>query len=153
MNVLNSLHPELKDISDYLHANPELAWNETKAHHKITNYLTTKGYTVTDVSEYPTAFRVAHSRGNGGPVFGLNSEYDALPGIGHACGHNLIAICGIGAFLAVAAAMDKHNIEGTVVLIGTPAEEKGSGKIDLLKAGACERCPLPALDVSKVDHC
>jgi metal-dependent amidase/aminoacylase/carboxypeptidase family protein len=64
------------------------------------------------------------------------SELDALPGIGHACGHNLIAISGIAAALSVAEALVKHDIGGRVILLGTPAEEGGGGKLVLLKAGA-----------------
>jgi metal-dependent amidase/aminoacylase/carboxypeptidase family protein len=64
------------------------------------------------------------------------SELDALPGVGHACGHNLIAISGVAASLAVAEALVKHNVAGRVILLGTPAEEGGGGKLDLLNAGA-----------------
>lgn len=63
-------------------------------------------------------------------------ELDALPGLGHACGHNLIAISGVAAALSVAEALTKHNVAGRVILLGTPAEEGGGGKINLLQAGA-----------------
>ena len=138
--ALESHKAELHDIANYIHANPELCYKEVKAHAKITEYLSSLGYTVESFEKYPTAFKVSYTRGNGGRVFGLNSEYDALPEIGHACGHNLIAICGIGAFLAMRAAMDKHQIDGTVTLIGTPAEEGGAGKVRLYEIGACEYC-------------
>lgn len=109
-----------------------------KAHAKLCEYLAGKGFEVEQIPAVPTAFKVSYTRGNGGRTFGLNSEYDALPEIGHACGHNLIAICGVGALLAMKEAMDKHDIDGTVVLIGTPAEEGAGGKVDLLNAGAYE---------------
>jgi metal-dependent amidase/aminoacylase/carboxypeptidase family protein len=67
-----------------------------------------------------TAWRAEYSRGTGGRVLGVNSEMDALPGIGHACGHNLIAIAGVGVALAVKAALDIHKIPGKIILLGTP---------------------------------
>ncbi len=69
-------------------------------------------------------------------VIGVNSEMDALPGIGHGCGHNLIAMSGVAVALAIKAALQKHDVPGTVLLLGTPAEEAGGGKITLLERGA-----------------
>ncbi|WOO78152.1 Peptidase M20 domain-containing protein 2 [Vanrija pseudolonga] len=135
-NTIEAHRDELVAISQYLNENPELAWKEVKSHAKLTSYLESQGFEVTNIADYPTAFRAAYTHGKGGRVFGLNSEYDALPGIGHACGHNLIAICGVGALLGIREAMKVHNIEGTVVLIGTPAEEGAAGKVKLLEAGA-----------------
>lgn len=86
----------------------------------------------------PTAWRAEYTYGEPTRTFGLNSEMDALPDIGHACGHNLIAIAGLGAFLALRDVMQKHKINGKIVLIGTPAEEGDAGKVKLLEAGACE---------------
>lgn len=74
--------------------------------------------------------------GNDGRVVVFNAEYDALPGIGHACGHNLIATSSIASFIAVAEAIRDNRISGRVRLLGTPAEESGGGKIKLIKAGA-----------------
>lgn len=74
--------------------------------------------------------------GSRGRVVGINAEYDALPDIGHACGHNLIAEAGIAAFLGLAAALKDSRVPGRVVLIGTPAEEGGGGKLKLIEAGA-----------------
>lgn len=85
-----------------------------------------------------TAWKATFTHGtspNRGRVLGVNSEMDALPGIGHACGHNLIAIVGVGISLAVRAAMVKHNIVGKIVLLGTPAEETGAGKVILIERG------------------
>lgn len=138
---MDALRPELTDISLYISDNPELAYKEVKAVERLTAFLTSKGCEVTSYADQglPTAFRVSYTRGPpGGRVFGLNSEYDALPDMGHACGHNLIAITGVGAFLALRDAMDKHGIDGTVVLLGTPAEEGEGGKVKLIDAGACE---------------
>lgn len=74
-------------------------------------------------------------------MFGFNSEYDALPAVGHACGHNLIAVSGVAAAVGTMAGMKKAGIDGEVVLIGTPAEEGGVGKGVLLDRGGCELAP------------
>ncbi|WWD18289.1 hypothetical protein CI109_102739 [Kwoniella shandongensis] len=135
-NEINALVPELTEISHYIHENPEIMYKEFKAHTKLTNYLTEKGLEVQQYEDIPTAFRVEYTHGNGGRVFGFNSEYDALPAIGHACGHNLIAVAGVAAFLGVRQAMIEQDIPGKVVLLGTPAEEGGAGKVKLINAGA-----------------
>lgn len=69
-----------------------------------------------------TAWRAEFEVGNGGRVLGVNSEMDALPGIGHACGHNLIAVAGVGVAIALKTALHAHNISGKVVLLGTPGQ-------------------------------
>lgn len=83
--------------------------------------MTSKGWKVTNhYLGLDTAWRAEFTVGNGGRTLGVNSEMDALPGIGHACGHNLIAIAGIGVALAVKAALERHCVPGKVVLLGTP---------------------------------
>ena len=74
--------------------------------------------------------------GSGGPLINFNAEYDALPGIGHACGHNLITTSSVTAFLALSSALKKFGIPGRTQLLGTPAEENGCGKVQLIDAGA-----------------
>lgn len=81
--------------------------------------------------------RAESSRGSGRCI-NFNLEYDALPGLGHACGHNLIATAGLTGFLALSFAMKRFNIPGRTQLLGTPAEEGGGGKIILLERGAYE---------------
>jgi metal-dependent amidase/aminoacylase/carboxypeptidase family protein len=71
-----------------------------------------------------TAWRAEFTRGDGGRVIGVNSEMDALPGMGHACGHNLIAVSGVGIALAIKAALQAHDIPGKVVLLGTPGKSE-----------------------------
>lgn len=128
---------DLREISLYLSDNPEVAWNEHKAHDKLCTFLEDEGFDVTRHYHLETAFRASYTQGSG-RTFGLNSEYDALPDIGHGCGHNLIAVSGVAALIGMRAAMKEHDISGTAVLLGTPAEEKGSGKIDLIDLGACK---------------
>lgn len=81
-----------------------------------------------------TAFEVLS--GSGGRLISINAEYDALPDVGHACGHHLIAASSIAAFLAIAQTLKTNGLPGRVQLLGTPAEESGGGKILLLNAGA-----------------
>jgi Xaa-Arg dipeptidase len=88
--------------------------------------MASHGFTVTPhYLGLTTAWRASFKHGTGGPVLGVNSEMDALPGIGHACGHNLIAISGVGVALGVKAAMEEHDIAGEVVLLGTPGMRGG----------------------------
>ncbi len=93
-------------------------------------FLTRKAYGV------ETAFEVLS--GERGRLISINAEYDALPDVGHACGHHLIAAAGISAFLGIAFILRKYSLPGRVQLLGTPAEESGGGKVSLLKAGAYE---------------
>lgn len=79
-----------------------------------------QGFEVTPHHHLPTAWTARFTHGNGGRTIGVNSEMDALPGVGHACGHNLIAISGVAVACGIKAAIQKWNIAGTVVLLGTP---------------------------------
>lgn len=93
------------------------------------------GYTVTrHAYGLPTAFEVLS--GSGGRLVNFNAEYDSLPGIGHACGHNLITTSSVTAFLTLAKTIEKLGIEGRVQLLGTPDEEGEGGKPKLIAAGA-----------------
>lgn len=135
---VKSVSDELRQISLKLHENPETAWKERIAHDTLVDYLRdVKDVKIQEFDKYPTAFKATYSNGEG-RTFALCSEYDALPQIGHGCGHNLIAVCGLGAFLAIKEAMEKGHVKGTLVLMGTPAEEGDVGKVRLMEAGACE---------------
>ncbi|MGV9279866.1 amidohydrolase [Streptomyces sp. NPDC003730] len=119
-------------LSHSLHAEPETAMREHKSAAKITSLAEATGFTVTrGVAGLPTAF--VATRGSGELVVALCAEYDALPGIGHACGHNVNGAASVGAALGLAAVADALGI--TVKLIGTPAEEDIGGKALLLDAG------------------
>ncbi|KAG6832657.1 hypothetical protein H0H87_000839 [Tephrocybe sp. NHM501043] len=134
---LDELDPELRQLSLKIHDHPEVGFQEKYAHDVMTQFMEKHGFKVTrHYAGLKTAWRAEFSVGRGGRVVGVNSEMDALPGIGHACGHNLIAICGLGTAVAVKAALVAHNIPGKVVILGTPAEEGGGGKIILLERGA-----------------
>ncbi|MEV5538784.1 M20 family metallopeptidase [Saccharopolyspora shandongensis] len=123
---------ELVELSRSIHAEPELAFAEHRSAAKVADLLARHGFAVrTPVADLDTAL-VAES-GSGELVVGICAEYDALPEVGHACGHNVIAAAGVGAALALAGIADDLGI--TVRLIGTPAEETGGGKVLMLERG------------------
>lgn len=135
---------ELRDTlvahSHALHADPELAFHEERACARLSTALEQGGFRVErGVGGLPTAFRAsigsAGSTGSTGPTLAILAEYDALPAVGHACGHNIIATSALGAGLALARTLDLDNPPGQVLVIGTPAEEGGGGKILLAEAG------------------
>jgi metal-dependent amidase/aminoacylase/carboxypeptidase family protein len=120
-------------LSHRIHAYPELAYEEVRAAEWVAVALEDVGMKVERSAHgLPTALRA--SAGSAGPNVVLCAEYDALPGIGHACGHNVIAASAVGAGVALAGLAEDLGIRVTV--LGTPAEESGGGKIDLLRAGA-----------------
>ncbi|HEY8089720.1 MAG TPA: amidohydrolase [Polyangiaceae bacterium] len=126
---------ELVALARRIHAHPELRFEEHLASEWLSEFVASHGHAVQrSVAGMPTAFRA--SAGAGGPRVAILAEYDALPGVGHACGHNLIAAGAVGAF--VAAATVAKTVGGEVVLLGTPAEEGGGGKIAMLQAGTFE---------------
>ncbi len=129
---VDRLAPDLLATSRFLHANPELAYEEYKAAEHLTAIAAQHGLAVTHgVAGLPTAFTAC--AGSGRPRLAFLAEYDALPGLGHACGHNLIGTASLGAALAVKAILDL--VPGEVLVVGCPAEEKGGGKISLVEAG------------------
>ncbi len=125
----------LVELSLRLHRTPELGYQEHQASTWLATFLEGAGFRVErGYRGIETAFRGdAHGKGSG-PTVAILSEYDALPDIGHACGHNLIALMGIAASIGVRAAIE--HLPGRLASIGTPAEEGGGGKVALLRAGA-----------------
>jgi amidohydrolase len=133
--VVTSLSPELTEqllrLSREIHADPEIAYQERRAAARIAALLKTHGHDVQmGIGGLETAFRARV--GPPGPSIALIAEYDALKGVGHGCGHNLIAMTNVGAFLHAATEKDPGM---AIELIGTPAEEDGGGTIDMLTAG------------------
>jgi len=120
-------------LSHRIHAHPELGFAEERASTWLSETLANSGFTVeTGICGLPTAFI---ARAGSGPLhIGICAEYDCLPGIGHACGHNIIAAMAVGAGIAAARVADDVGL--TISVIGTPAEEGGGGKILLLERGA-----------------
>ena len=122
----------LNNIADYIHANPELGCEEVKASAYLRQLLKNEGFTVEDVlkDQFPTAFKASY--GNGDINIGFLAEYDALPEIGHGCGHNLIAAMSTTAAIVCGKAL-RDKI--TVHLFGCPAEETIGSKVMMSKAG------------------
>ena len=125
----------LVDASHQLHAHPELAFEEHFAHELLTGILEADGLPV-ERHAYGLETAFAARSGQEGPNVAVLCEYDALPGVGHACGHNIIGTAGLGAGLAAAALADE--LGGRVVVLGTPAEEGGGGKVLMADQGAFE---------------
>jgi amidohydrolase len=125
-----------QQICEELWMNPELGFEEYKAHEILTGYLEKKGFSVErSYTGIETAFRAIF--GSGRPNVCVICEYDALPEIGHACGHNLIAEAGVAAGLGLKAALESSNApKGRLTVMGTPAEETLGGKINLVENGA-----------------
>jgi len=129
------LADDLTALSHDIHAHPELAFEETHAAERLQRFLDAQGFRVeAKVGGLATAFRATLETGTDGPTLAILCEYDALPGVGHACGHNVIAAAGAGAGAALMAARDGLPA-GRIVVIGTPAEERGGGKGCLVEAG------------------
>ncbi|KAJ5097680.1 amidohydrolase [Penicillium angulare] len=129
---------KLRELDHQIWSNPECAFEEHHAHDAICSFLESENIQVTrHAYGLQTAFeaRSGNSEANG-PLINFNAEYDALPGIGHACGHNLIATSSIAAFLALSALICQLGLDGGAQLLGTPAEENGGGKTILLRNGA-----------------
>ncbi|HXH84363.1 MAG TPA: M20 family metallopeptidase [Candidatus Tectomicrobia bacterium] len=139
VEAVDRLADELERVSHLIHDHPELAFQETRAHGWLTDVLEKHGAAVErGVGGLPTAFRATIPGAGPGPTIAIMAEYDALPGIGHACGHNVIATAGVGAGVAIAAALGRVPYAGRIHVIGTPAEEGGAGKVRLMEAGVFE---------------
>ncbi len=132
--AVDRLADELERLSVKIHDHPELGYQEVQACGWLTEFLGGQGFKVEKgVAGVETAFRATIETGDG-PTIAIMCEYDALPGIGHACGHNVIAAAGAGAGAALAAVRAQLP-KGRVQVIGTPAEEGGGGKCKLIAGG------------------
>jgi amidohydrolase len=134
LETIDRLKPELIQVSRTIHGNPETAYKEFQASALLASKLEEYGYQVQrKAADLETAF-VAYTGSKPGPTVAILAEYDALPVIGHACGHNLMATAALGAGAALQGIMDK--IPGRVGVFGTPAEEGGGGKVVMVERGA-----------------
>ena len=131
--------PILLYTSKYIYDNPELSFVEIKASTMLSQVLQDNGFLVNlGVGDLNTAFTATFSYGKGKTNIGIIAEYDALPNLGHGCGHNLIAASALGAALCLKEVMENEGIDGKLTVIGTPAEENGGGKIILIEKGIFE---------------
>ena len=135
--ALDRAGDELEQLSRKIHDHPELGYQEVKASGWLAEFLSARGFKVErGVAGVDTAFRATLETGDG-PTIAIMCEYDALPGIGHACGHNVIAAAGAGAGVGLAAVRERLP-RGRIQVIGTPAEEGGGGKVKLIRGGIFE---------------
>jgi amidohydrolase len=134
-NAVDASRQELRNICLDIHAHPELNYQEHHATQLLSDTLERHGFAVErGIGGVETAFRAElQGRTGDGPTIAILAEYDALPDVGHGCGHNLIATTAVGAGLGIQANL--QMLPGRVVVLGTPAEEGGGGKIRLLEAG------------------
>jgi amidohydrolase len=139
INEIDTRCQQLGELSRRIHANPEVAFQEYKASEWLTEYLEENGFAVErGICELPTAFQGSY--GTGKPAIAFLAEYDALPKLGHACGHNLIAMSAIGAGVAAKRVVDACG--GGIMVIGTPGEELYGGKAIMVERGAFDNVDM-----------
>ena len=146
-SAIDNSRQALFDLSKEIHSHPELNYQEYYSSNALAGFLENRGIRVDrGIGGLETAFRATIPGGAGeGPTIAVLAEYDALPEIGHGCGHNLISMAAMGAALGLQA--NAQDLPGRVMVIGTPAEEGGGGKIRLLEAGAFD-----GVDVTLSSH-
>jgi len=136
--------PQLDELSLKIHSHPELGFQESKAAAWLTQYLKENGFSIErGICDLPTAFRASY--GEGKPAIAILAEYDALPKMGHACGHNIIAASAVGAGIAAKTATNQFG--GNILVIGTPAEELHGGKAIMAERGAFDH-----VDIAMIVH-
>ncbi|MGG0337972.1 M20 family metallopeptidase [Priestia aryabhattai] len=144
--AINKLQDTFYDVSKYIGQNPELGHEEFKACKVLTDVLKEQGFTVEiGTCDLPTAFTAVYDSQKPGPSIGFMAEYDALPGLGHACGHNLIGTMSIAAGIGLSKAVAETG--GKVYVYGTPAEETRGGKVTMAEQGIFNH-----LDVAMMVH-
>jgi amidohydrolase len=145
---VDTIAADLTALSHDIHDHPELGFAEHHASQRLVTALADADFTTTTGRpDLPTAFRAERVFGTGGPTIAIFCEFDALPEIGHACGHNIIATAGLGAALAVANRLAHNGGNGKLVVLGSPAEEGGGGKVLMAQAGE-----LSDVDVAVMVH-
>jgi amidohydrolase len=145
---IDELAQDLFAVSDYIHANPELAHQEFKAQARLVQEFERQGFFVEKgVGGFETAFKASLPPTREGPTVAFLAEYDALPGVGHGCGHNIICTAALGASAALKPLMEE--VRGNIVVIGTPAEEGSSPPV---KPTMIERGVFDGVYVSLITH-
>jgi amidohydrolase len=134
--VIEERRADILGLSRRIHADPELAFEETRTSRLLQSVLQAEGFDLSPASDaLPTSFRAVHAFASPGPRVAFTAEMDALPGLGHACGHNIIAAAGTYAAVVLKSALGR-DLSGSVEVVATPAEESGSGKVRLIQDGA-----------------
>lgn len=150
IQAIEDLKHDFYEISVYIGNNPELGHEEFKACKVLTDKLKQHDFDVKiGTCELPTAFTAVYDSGKPGPAIGFMAEYDALPGLGHACGHNLIGTLAIAAGIGLSTVLQETG--GKVIVYGTPAEETRGGKVTMAEAGVFNELDV-AMMVHPLDH-
>lgn len=145
-NKFNEIFGDLKELNEYIYKNPELGRKEFKACEAHKNLLKKYGFEVKEnYIGIPTAYLAKYSSGKKGIKIGYLAEYDALPEIGHGCGHNILGTTSIGAGILLKEYIDEFG--GEILIFGTPAEETFGAKVDMAKAGCFDD-----IDVAMISH-
>jgi len=143
---VTSLRGRIVEVSETIHSNPELGLKEYRASELLCSELEQYGFEVErGIAGMPTAFRATLATGRAGPRLAFLAEYDALPQIGHGCGHNIVGTSAV--FSAIALGRVADSLVGTIMVLGTPDEEGSGGKIQMIKAGCFED-----IDVAIMSH-
>jgi amidohydrolase len=146
LDELTKIQEDMWNINDFMYHNPELGNEEHKAVEKLTSLLKDHNFNIEiGVADIPTAFRAIYESKVPGPSIAYLCEYDALPQIGHGCGHNMIGTMSVGAAIALSKVIDK--IGGRIVVLGTPAEETDGGKVYMVEKGMFD-----TVDVAMILH-
>ncbi len=131
---INRVEEQLWSMSDHLYSNPELGNEEFKSMKLLTDFLEENGFELeTGIVNRPTAFKAVFKSQKPGPTIAYLAEYDALPGVGHGCGHNMIGTMGVGAGVILSKLI--NQIGGSIVVLGTPAEETNGAKVPMSEEG------------------
>ena len=143
---IEDIRQQLWNMSDHLYGNPELGDQEFKSMELLVDFLKKHDFNVeTGIVNRPTAFKAEFKSGKPGPTIAYLAEYDALPGVGHGCGHNMIGTMSVGAGVALSKLV--NELGGTVVVLGTPAEETNGAKVPMSEAGTFDD-----VDVAMILH-
>lgn len=144
------LIPSIHEVSDFIHDHPELGLEEFQASAKLKEILRSNGFSIEDKSGgVETAFKASWQTPGGekAPCFAFMGEFDALPGLGHACGHNLISAAALAAVFCAKIELGKRGVPARICFVGTPAEEIKGGKVSMIEGGA-----FKGIDASLIAH-
>ncbi|MFW6378095.1 MAG: M20 family metallopeptidase [Bacillota bacterium] len=148
---INRINNSLIELNEYILENPELGNQEFKASKAHTDLLAGHGFEIErPYLNMETAFKAEYDSGRNGPTVAYLAEYDALPGIGHGCGHNILGTVSTGAGIVLREIID--NIGGKVIVFGTPAEESYAGKVEMTNKGAFDNVDVAMLVHPSSDH-
>lgn len=143
---LKAIEADLFKMSDHLYENPEISEQEYESMKLLVDYLKTHGFeTETGIVDTPTAFKAEFKSGKPGPTVAFLAEYDALPGVGHGCGHNIIGTTSVGAGIILSKVI--NEIGGNVIVLGTPAEETNGAKVTMSERGVFDN-----IDIAMMIH-